>query len=473
MLLHRVLKHIHKQNLLSKGDTVIVGISGGADSTALLHLLHSASLDLKLIAVYINHNLRPDEVLEEQHFIKQLSTTLNIAFRTISVDVTGYQQQHKCSLEEAARKLRYTALEKERKHHKATAIAVGHNADDQVEEFLIRMVRGSGLKGLSGISAQNGKIIRPLLQESKASLLTYLSRENLQFCHDSSNDDIAFLRNRIRHNLLPELEKQFNPAIRKTLLQTTSILAEDEDLLNQLATHCFEKICDIRPHKRYGAVLPRISFPIRSFVKEHQAIQRRVLEKIIWAMEIKPTYRTITQLQTLISTSNTNSTLHLPEGLRAHISGGLLLFSFPAGRISFRGDKEITHVQELEVTSTGVFTLPEIGRTLTITRENATKLENTASNKQFLNADKVTFPLQLRAVRQGEKMQLLGSPGRKKIARILSDRKIPVHNRPHHPLLVANDEVLCILGVQIAEQFRIEPDSKEMLVIRWEKMEES
>lgn len=473
MLLHRISRYIRKYNLLNAGDTVIVGNSGGPDSTALLHLLHSVNLDLKLIAVYVNHNLRPEEVMAEQRFIEQLAKSLNVINRTISVDVTGYQRDHKCSLEEAARKLRYTALEKERINHNAAAIAVGHNSDDQVEEFLIRMIRGSGLKGLSGISRKNGRIVRPLLEETKASLLKYLHDANLEFCHDSSNDDVSLLRNRVRHHLLPELENHFNPAIRTTLLQTTSILAEDEALLDHLATTSYENLCENSNKSKEKTRESVITVKLLPFLKEHEAVQRRVLEKMIWEMEIKPSYRTITQLQSLVATGTNNSLLHLPEGLRAHISNGVLSFSFPSGRKSLRGDKPIAEIQELEISETGTFTVSGISKKITITKEQTSTLDIRDNKKLFLDAAKVSFPLQLRAAQKGEKVQLLGSPGRKKIARILSDRKVPTSNRPHHPLLVADDEILCILGIQIADQFKIEPHSPETLVILWEDLEEN
>ena len=190
----------------------------------------------------------------------------------MGVDVKGEQRKRKCSVEEAARNLRYLALEDVRAQYNAQCIAVGHTSDDQAEEVLLRLIRGSGAAGLGGMSIRYGYVVRPLLFENKGDLRHYLHQQNIPYCDDSSNSVTRFLRNRIRHHLLPLLEDKYNPSMRESLLQSASILHTENSLLEETTEAVFHTLCTEEDKK--------IVLKLPLFAKEHLAIRRRAVEKI-------------------------------------------------------------------------------------------------------------------------------------------------------------------------------------------------
>ncbi len=325
---------------LPAGATVIVAVSGGPDSVALLHILATALPSLHFVAVYVDHGLRPDETGAEMELVEGLARNLRARFERIRVDVRGGAEQHGASIEETARILRYEGLETLRRHYQGAAIAVAHTADDQAEELLIRLIRGCGRKGLSGMQPRNGWIIRPLLGESKASLLHYLHTEGIPFCIDSSNLERIYLRNRVRLELLPYLEDHFNPSIRETLLQTAQILGDEEALMETMADSAWQETVSVMATAPVSSATPphTLRLDIQRFCREHRAIQRRILEKCCWRMEARPQFRQIELLLDLLLTREPGAETHLSRGLRAHKTRDTVIFSYPAGKGAYRGN---------------------------------------------------------------------------------------------------------------------------------------
>lgn len=310
---------------------------------ALLHILCSALPDSKLISVYVDHGLRPAEIKAEIELVEALARRLQSGFEMIRVDVKSIARQGKMSIEEAARALRYQALETLRQQYQGKAIAVAHTADDQAEEILIRLIRGSGRKGLSGMLYKNGWIIRPLLHEKKETLLQYLREEQIPFCTDSSNLERACLRNRIRLDLLPYLQDNFNKSIKQTMLQTAQILQDEETLLAEIADKAWQDVVSttaIQPSStpsRPQTPSHTIQINTQQFLRHHPAIQRRILEKCCWQMEARPQFRQIVLLLDLLNTGQTGAEIHLSQGLRAHKTRQGVVFSYPAGKCGYRG----------------------------------------------------------------------------------------------------------------------------------------
>jgi len=325
---------------LQAGDTVIVAVSGGPDSVALLHILCTALPSIKFIAVYVDHGLRPDETGAEIELIEGLARHLQAGFERISVDVKAGAEQHSTSIEETARTLRYEGLEAIRRHYQGAAIAVAHTADDQAEEVLIRLIRGCGRKGLSGMQPHNGWILRPLLGETKETLLHYLQTEHIPFCIDSSNLERTYLRNRVRLDLLPYLKEHFNPSIRETLLQTAQILGDEEALMETMADRAWQETVKVIaiPAASSDAPPHTIHIDVQRFSREHTALQRRILEKCCWQMEARPQFRQIELLLDLLLKREPGAEIHLSRGLRVHKTGQVVIFTYPAGKCSYRGN---------------------------------------------------------------------------------------------------------------------------------------
>jgi len=470
-LVHRVVRYICTHKLLQQGDRVIIATSGGIDSTALLHILASSELDLKITAVYVDHGLRPAETIREINLTRKMAEKLEVAHLSVAVDVYGLQKKQGSSLEEAARILRFRALEKIRNEQKAQAIAVAHTTGDQVEEFLIRMIRGSGLKGLSGMSCRYGHIIRPLLEISRESLIEYLDQYNLGSCHDSSNDDRRFLRNRIRLDLLPELERHYNPAIRTTILQTTAILAQEETYLEEMAKGHFDNLCTLTTSTETGSVPAAIECRRTDFQDLHPAMQRRMIELICWKMGSRPSFRQILQMVHLVSSGRSGAKFHLQSGLRLLLDREAARFSHPQGRKPIRGEKPRLQPIEHVIPSTGTYHFQELHHDLVVERiamgDHLQCLADQPAGTIAVDANLVSFPLMARAPLPGETMRPLGAPGKKKIARIFNDLKIPADCRLCYPLVVKDNMPVAILGLKIADRYKITDETTTVLLLNW------
>ncbi|HSH12132.1 MAG TPA: tRNA lysidine(34) synthetase TilS, partial [Desulfurivibrionaceae bacterium] len=242
---YETLMTLRGEGLAPSGSRVVVGVSGGGDSLALLLVLAALrkELALELTAVYVDHGLRPAEALAEAALVAKVAAGLQVVFRSGTVPVRDHAEAHGLSLEEAGRELRYSFLRQIAGELGGALLAVAHHADDQAEELLLRLIRGSGRAGLAGMSARNDRgVIRPFLNFPKARLTDYLRARRVVWREDRSNRDPRFLRNRVRLELLPLLEKRFNPAIRAGLLRTGRILAAEEELLRGLAGEFYRRI---------------------------------------------------------------------------------------------------------------------------------------------------------------------------------------------------------------------------------------
>ena len=340
LLRRKIALILARKELLTPSDHLIIGVSGGPDSMALLHILANTLPIARLTAVTVDHGLRPQETPQEIAQVRHFCSQLGVSHQVCPVDVNELRRQKKCSLEEAARELRHQALEQIRQTKGAQAIALAHTADDQAEEVLIRLLRGSGRKGLSGMSYRQGRIIRPLLDEGKKDLIQYLQEEQISWSQDSSNLDHTLLRNRIRLDLLPRLRKDYNPGIDQTLIQTATILNDEEELLEQLAGAAYEKqVCTEQGNDDHATELIQpLILDLKRFLTSPPAIQRRVLEKICWQMQARPGFRQIEQLRGLSMRPEPNGQAHLSCGLRVQRQEQTLLFHYPAGRHAYRGD---------------------------------------------------------------------------------------------------------------------------------------
>ncbi len=322
---------------ITQGSVLVVAVSGGPDSMALLHLLAGVQqqFELDLTTVWVDHGLRPGEAEGEGEVTAAAAARLNIPFMTCRVDAAALAEKKHLSLEHAARNLRYEALRQVARDRKADCIAVAHTADDQAEEILLRLLRGSGRKGISGMNMQSGDLIRPLLQTDKNILVDWLQQENIPFCVDSSNTDLKFLRNRVRHQLLPFLEENFAAGIRKSLRKTADSLTVDETLLAELSKAAF---ADVVRDPAVGRGTAKIMQLLRQpFCALHPALQRRVVEHLLWQVGSRAGYDHILLVIKAAVTGRNHSELHLTQGLRVGVFRDYLEFSHPVGRKPWRG----------------------------------------------------------------------------------------------------------------------------------------
>jgi tRNA(Ile)-lysidine synthase len=449
-----------ENNLLQPRERLIVGVSAGPDSVALLSLLCECQLQLSVMPVYVDHGLRPGESPREIECVRNLAKMYHLSCQIVEVDTLQHKKKHGSSLEESARFLRYEALQKSCAKFNASRIAIAHTADDQAEEILLRLLRGTGLKGLSGMAMTNDNIIRPLLTTPKTNLLQYLAVKQLPYCTDSSNSDRSFLRNRIRLDLLPLIAEHINPSIRTTLLRTAEILQEDERFLDEF-TH--NKIISSLQSDTQDESK---TLNITTLTGEHLAIQRRLIEKILWQFSCQPSFLHIENILNLARHGKSGAELHLPQGVRVYKTQQDICFSQPCGRKPLRGSIIPADFKSHHIEIGTSHRVDELNRELRVEKLPAPPQE-LEEGTILLDAKDLNWPLTVRSLNPGDRFCPQGMEGSKKISRFLSDQKVPKKDRYLHPVLISEGTIVAVLGLRADNRYAVDAHTKEYIVVRW------
>jgi tRNA(Ile)-lysidine synthase len=435
---------------------------------ALLHALAqlAPSLGISLVAAHVDHGLRPSEAEAEARLVREAAQGLGLACECGRVDVVACAREEGVSREHAARNLRYEFLGEVAARHRATKIAVAHTADDQAEEILLRLIRGTGRAGLTGMARlRDGLVVRPLLGIAKEEILGYLAEENIPYCLDSSNLQRIYLRNRIRLDLLPYLQTHFNPNIGNSLRETADIFAAEEELLAEIANQAYAKVV-----AGEGGTPGGLTIQVADFLCQPLAIRRRILETSCWRMDCRPSFRQIAHLLSLIETGAEGAGLHLARGLRVAKAEGRVCFRYPQGRQAVRGNlseagREGSFFQELS--GPGEYLLEALGVTVMLRFLDAlpSGWEAQVPRIIFCDADRICFPLVVRSFREGDRFHPLGAPGRKKVGDFFTDQKIPVAQRTRIPILADREGIVAILGMRPGQRAAIGPSARRILAV--------
>jgi tRNA(Ile)-lysidine synthase len=450
-LLRKISETIRDNRLFCQGDTVVVAVSGGADSVALLDILASLTgLRLRLVVAHLNHGLRGKESDGDAAFVEELAARYRLPFAQQRLDVKELSRQRKQSLEEAGRMARYEWFDSVADSYCARSIALGHHADDQAETFLLRLFRGSGTTGLASMRPLScERYVRPLLTLTREEILAYLESRGLSCRHDSSNDDTVFLRNRIRHECLPYL-RTFNPAISERLNNTAEILAADEAVLETLTGQVFSRLSRSTPE---GVVLD-----LKAVRAELPGVRFRLYRRALLLLRgdlarIATTH--LKQLDLLVHSSRTQGEQSLPGGLTVLRCYDALHF-LPAGKEQGRDAWEIL------IEGPGRYALPD-GRVITV-RLTAPpeRWESVSSFRAYFDPGNVPFPWTVRTFRPGDCFRPFGMTGTRKVKDFFIDRKIPLPVRRRIPLLFSAGELLWVCGLRVSEAGRVRPGTLEV-----------
>ncbi|MDD3582217.1 MAG: tRNA lysidine(34) synthetase TilS [Desulfobacca sp.] len=444
--------------MLQPGDRVLLGVSGGPDSMALLHLLYGwrERGQLALGVVHFDHGLRGRESQQEAVFVAEQAASLGLPVYQERGEVRHYAQSHKLSLQVAARQLRLAGFERLRQEKNYPKLALGHTADDQVELFFLRLLRGAGPEGLKGMwPCSPSGLIRPLLGVTKAEILAWLAQEGLPYCQDSSNFSYKYRRNQIRLELLPKLRRQYNPRLNEAIWRTQALLQEQEDYLAQATARQLAELTQVTAPDRLHLDLKRL----RAL---HPYLQKRVLRLALGRISAE-----LTGL----------SYLHLKNALelcQQYQSAGEI--TLPGGwrLVRARDRLELTRDQPpslprgtlvLPATDQGSF--PGFGWLLKWTTYAATAPVDcyTPPETARMDRNKVQFPLILRSLQPGDRFQPLGMSGTKKLQDFLVDAKIPRSQRLSFPLLLSQDQIIWVVGQRLADPVKITPQTTTILEI--------
>ena len=446
----RITDAIRTHRLFRPGDTLIVGLSGGVDSTALLDLLTTLpGYPLRLVAAHLNHGLRGAESDADEQFCRDLAAGYAIPFETRHTDVRGEAARGSLNLEDAGRRARIAFFDELRGRWQATAVVLAHHADDQAETLLMRLLRGSGMTGLAGMPWRNGRgYIRPLLSTTRAELEAYLAERRLKWREDASNLDTAFLRNRIRHELLPLLER-YNPSVRDVLTTTAGILSEENALLEELAAQEAGKAC------RFQDGAAACSIPLLN--TRPAALQRRIIRLMLLRLTGSLehfSHRHLENILQMAAARRPNLRISLPRGIVAVKEYDTIAIRFQ--QATPRETAEIT------ISGPGGYQMPD-GSTLRIElAAPPTDLRGTPDTV-FFDADRLPFPWLVRTFRPGDRIQQLGMNGRKKVKDLFIDEKIPRERRARTPLLFCGGELLWVVGLRTSHLARVDEHSSQVV----------
>ena len=424
-VIERVSLFIARHQLLEAHRGVLVALSGGADSVALLRLL--LTLGYRCEAAHCNFQLRGEESERDERFVRQLCSDLQVPLHTIRFDTMQRVKESHLSVEMAARQLRYDWFEQLLRERQLQSVAVAHHQDDSIETMLINLIRGTGIDGLLGIQPRHGQVVRPLLALARQELLAYLECLKQPYVTDSTNLQDAYVRNKIRLHLLPLME-QINPSVRESLTRTMSHLQQASLLYHQAVDEALTPLT----HSADGT----LQIPIAQLTQS--ASPQALLHELL-----------------------------LPRGFnRAQEEAIYRALSGPSGRTFHSATHQLIKDREL------LYIAPTAAPTAAPTLE----IEHVKINDQFIlprssemaciYAAKVTEPLTVRLAAEGDWFIPLGMKGRKKLSDYLTDCKVPLHVKRQQYVVCCGQKIVWVVGRRLDNRFRLDLSSTEAIILR-------
>lgn len=461
MIFNRVVNTIDKHNMISDGDKIIVGLSGGPDSVCLLHILNrlKETRNIEIYAAHLNHQIRGIEAQKDALFVSELCNSLGIPVFIKSVDVPKYCEEKGLSLEEGARNIRYDMFFEIKRRTGADKIAIGHNMNDQAETVLMRIMRGTGLQGLRGIeyTRENG-IIRPILDIERKDIEAYCEHYNLNPKIDQTNLESIYTRNRIRLELLPYMQQYFNSNVVESIVRMSNSMKSDGDYLDLEATKAYEEV-SIKDNKKVEINIEKLS-------SYHEAIQNRIIRYAIKDILGDTNFvdqKHIEEVMQLLDSTKNGKMLNLPRGVFAYRRVDSILFTLEEIR-----EEELEY--NYSIPKDGFIKIKELGLlidtdVISIEKYKTLKKDSTIKAIDF---DKVKGGITVRNRKAGDKIKLKG--GTKKIKDLFIDLKIPREMRSRVPLLVDEDEVILAGEYRMSENYKIDDNTKNVLKLSIKKL---
>lgn len=491
---HKVAEFCRKNALLTKKDRIVIGVSGGPDSLCLLHLLTTlrSQFELSLIIAHLNHQLRGTDSQADEDFVREIAARWRLPIFVDSRNIAAVATKHKQSIEEAARQVRYAFLWRIAQETGANKIAVGHNADDQVETVLMHFLRGTGLAGLRGMLPQidiaslrllpeempapfrqpSPKLIRPLLEISRAEIESYCQENGLSPRQDYSNQDTTFFRNRLRHELIPELET-YNPNVRQILQHTAKVVAADTEILSDQLDKAWYAVIKNESGEE-------IVFDLVDWLRLPLAMKRSTLRRAVQILRCSLRDINFTHIENAIDVlerGGTGAKATLPQGLMLTV--GYQTFTVaPEMALSSPRTLNEPHLlkgQVLELNLPGVTPLPHTNWQLKadlLSYESLAqeKIKQVSRWEAYLDAGVIGSEAILRPRQPGDRFCPLGLTGHsKKVNEFMINEKIPARWRDFIPLLVSNKRVLWVCGYRPDERAGLGPTTQRVLHLRFER----
>lgn len=463
ILINKVKDIIKEYNMLNIGDKVVVGVSGGPDSMCLLNVLCilRSEYNLTIVVAHINHCLRGSDADDDEEFVRNYCKDRNIEFYSTKIDIHHLAKEKGISCESAGREVRYSFFYHVYKEIGADKIALAHHANDQAETILMRLMRGTGMEGLSGIKpVRDNVFIRPLINIYREEIEKYCIENNIYTRTDKTNFESIFTRNKIRLDLIPYINNMFDCDITKSLCRLSNIVRVDNDYLKKITIEKYNKYCVKENDK---TIITYEAF------KEHEAILSRIIRMAI---------------EEFCGNLNDIEKHHISDiiNLQKRITGKIALLPKEFAALNNYGNIEICNLNKLNEDLInkreiklyeGTNYIYETSYRIflnTIDGDKDIKLNQSDLIKYF-DWDKINGEIKLRYRIEGDRFCPLGLNGSKKLKDIFIDLKIPKHIRNKVPLICFGDEIAWIVGYRISEKFKVDNTTKKMLEVKIESEE--
>ena len=475
----KVKKVIEKYHMISSGCRVLVAVSGGSDSVALLAVLHKLApeLGISLVVGHLNHGLRP-EGDDEERFVRELCLSMGLPMESARADILELSRLQGKSVEDMARAVRYSFLDQTAALVNADRIALGHHLHDQAETVLMNLLRGSGPEGLKGMTpVRDRRYIRPLLYTSSFEIREFLAGEGLSFAVDHSNLDPKYLRNRIRHELLPLLENQYKTGIERTLARTAEIIGREDDFMK-------DQVRLVLSDWNISESTDNLSLDISKLRALHEALARRIIKVLLERFSPDEKGVFFSHIQAVLDLAflgKPSGRLNLPFAVEAKRDYGRLLLSrreeggadgdycypvavpgrihIPEGKMTFEFSViDADHQEVVEI----ITKKKEATEEWTVGRQKAGQV--------YLDYGRLTFPLKIRRIQPGDRMRPLGMEGTKKVKAIFIDKKVARGDRHSLPLLADANGILWLAGTCLNESVRITAGTRRVLKVIYDQV---
>ena len=430
MFKHKVQKFIEEKALFTLQDKVLVALSGGADSVALLRVL--LSLGYTCECMHCNFHLRGEESDRDEAFVKALCEEFTVLLHVTHFDTETYAKEHHQSIEMAARELRYAWFHQLKEERKASVIAVAHHRDDSVETFLLNLMRGTGIDGLKGIPVRNGYVVRPLLQESREDILDYLKAIHQDYVTDSTNLQDQYVRNKIRLNILPMM-KEINPSVMESIQDTAFRLSEVASIYHQDRDNRLEQILKKNSDDFMQVSIADVLNDIAPNALLHELLSPLGFN----SDQVKDIYRSL-----------------------EHSQSGKRFLSKEWELIRDREDLLLHRIKEEETIPELIVQEVDYTPGFIIPREKCIAC---------VDADKVEMPLTIRKWQVGDKFVPFGMTGKKKVSDYLTDRKMSLYQKENQYVVCSGDRIVWIVNERSDNRFRITSQTKRVLLIKTRK----
>lgn len=442
----KVLKFLSDKNLLEENDNVLVGLSGGPDSVFLLHFLKKYSKKLKITvgAVHINHMLRGKEADKDEKFCKKLSEKLSVSFFSVKKNIKSVALEEKISIEEAGRKIRYKEFDEISVKEGYIKIATAHNADENAETVLLNLIKGAGLRGLSGIPPSRSKIIRPILILTKQEILKYLEHHKIKYRTDLTNLTDDAERNFLRNRVIPLIKKKLNPSLSNTLLKSSEVFRNIDNLVKKKIDEASDML--VTEKEDY------ISLSLKEFSKIETEYRSEFLRFIFnekFGIQISfddcSKILSLLKKQTGKSVQVTDRITVLKERTDLIIRKEKIKKDFETSTLSIDESIKINN-KELSIKEV---------------RTNKKKFSSD-KNLEFISGDSITPNFIIRRWESGDRFYPLGMKGSKKVSDFLNEQKIQSFKKREQMVLLNQDRIVWVLGLRLDERFRVTPETKKV-----------